>query len=186
MPENLTIYLSKMNNNYNGWYVLYVKSRHEKKVHDLLREASLESFLPLIASERKWSDRKKNILTPLFPSYVFVNVNSSLEFYKALEFNGVYTYIRFGREYAKMTDHEIRKIRTILDLEGVTNVKSDTQLKVGDSAKIAYGSLYGLECEILRVNSQSEVFVRFCIESLQQDITATIPTHLLTSNAIIQ
>lgn len=174
-----------MNINYNGWYVLYVKSRHERKVHDLLKEASLESFLPLIASERQWSDRKKSILKPLFPSYIFVNINSSLDFYKALEFDGVYAYIRFGREYAKMTANEIHRIRTILELDGLANVKVDTKvLKVGDAMKISYGSLYGLDCEILRVNSQSEVLVRFCIDSLQQDITATIPIHLLTHNAI--
>ncbi|WP_354304425.1 transcription termination/antitermination NusG family protein [Pedobacter sp. UYP1] len=58
-----------MNNNYNGWYVLYIKLRYERKVHDLLNEASLESFLPLIESERQWSDRKKSILKPLFPSH---------------------------------------------------------------------------------------------------------------------
>jgi len=176
-----------MNNNYNGWYVLYVKPRHEKKVHNLLKEASLESFLPLIESERQWSDRKKNIQKPLFPSYVFVNVTSSVEFYKALEFDGVYTYIRFGREYAKVEQSEIHRIRTILDVEGLTDLKVDTQtLKVGDALKINYGSLSGLECEILRVNSQSEVLVRFNIGSLQQNITATIPTHLLTGNAPIQ
>ena len=58
-----------------GWYVLYVKSRHERKVDDLLKENQLESFLPLVKTVRKWSDRNKIIQMPLFPSYVFVKIN---------------------------------------------------------------------------------------------------------------
>lgn len=108
-----------MNNNYNGWYILYVKSRYERKINDLLKEALMESFLPQKASERQWSDRKKSKV-----------------------------------------------------------------LKVGDGMKVSYGSLYSLECEILRVNSQNEVLVCFGIDSLQQDIIATIPANLLTHNAI--
>ena len=42
-----------------NWYVLYVRSRHEKKVHQLLQEKGIESSLPLIKTIRIWSDRKK-------------------------------------------------------------------------------------------------------------------------------
>lgn len=76
----------------NGWYALYVKSRCEKKVHKSLKDISLESFLPQVIKIRQWSDRKKTILKPLFPSYVFVNINSSLEFHKALSVNGWFPF----------------------------------------------------------------------------------------------
>ncbi|MGY0408867.1 MAG: transcription termination/antitermination NusG family protein [Polaribacter sp.] len=88
--------------NFNiGWHVIYVKYRWEKKVHESLQEISLESFLPQIKTIKQWSDRKKTVLKPLFPSYVFVNINTSLEFHKALSVNGACTYIRFGKEYAR-------------------------------------------------------------------------------------
>ncbi|MEM6684288.1 MAG: transcription termination/antitermination NusG family protein, partial [Bacteroidota bacterium] len=86
-----------------GWYVLYVRSRCEKKVYESLKEISLESYLPQVKTIQQWSDRKKVVHKPLFPSYIFVNINSSLEFHKALSVNGACSYIRFGKEYANVT-----------------------------------------------------------------------------------
>ena len=57
------------------WYAIYVRSRHEKKVHQLLLEIGIESSLPLIKTTRKWSDRKKKVEIPLFRGYVFVKID---------------------------------------------------------------------------------------------------------------
>lgn len=169
-----------MSINYNGWHVLYVRSQHEKKVHDLLLNSSLESFLPLVKTNNRWSDREKVIFKPLFPSYVFVNIHSSADFYKALGVNGVCAYIRFGQEYAKVPKPEIEKIKFVLGLENVTDVKTDSALpKVGDVKKITYGLLNGLECEVIRVNNENKVMVRVSIDSIQQNISITMPANAL-------
>lgn len=80
------------------WYVLYVKSRWEKKVNESLMNVHIESFLPLVKSARQWSDRKKINSSPLFPSYVFVHINSGLEFRKALTINEACGHFHFGNE----------------------------------------------------------------------------------------
>lgn len=170
--------MTMANNDYKGWYVLCVKSFHERKIYDQLLESSIEAFLPLVETIRKWSDRKKVILKPLFPSYVFVNINSSLEFYKALSVNGAYTYIRFGQDYAKVAEKEIKKIKLLVGEKDITNIEITGQLpQVGDIRKITYGSLYGLECEILKADTAKKIRVR--IESLHQNITAIIPSYFL-------
>jgi transcription antitermination factor NusG len=159
-----------------GWHVLYVNSRSEKKVHKSLQEVSLESFLPLVETIRQWKDRKKTILNPLFPSYVFVNINSSLEFHKALSVNGACAYIRFGNEYARVTEKEINQIKLLIGDKSISDIEMNTQLsKVGEIKKIAYGPLSGLECEILKVGKVNKVIVQ--IDSLNLNITATLPLH---------
>ncbi|WGH74196.1 UpxY family transcription antiterminator [Tenacibaculum tangerinum] len=162
----------------NGWYVLYVKPRWEKKVNESLKDILLESFLPQIKTIRQWSDRKKTILKPMFPSYVFVNVKSSTEFHKALSVNGACAYISFGREYAKVSASEIDKIKTLVSADAVTNFEIDTRrLKIGAIKTINQGPLSGLECEVLKVNNKNKVVVR--IDSLQQNILATVPSHFI-------
>jgi len=163
--------------NFNiGWHVLYVKSRWEKKVHASLQEISLESFLPQVKTIKQWSDRKKTVLKPLFPSYVFVNINSSLEFHKALSVNGACAYIRFGKEYARVTEKEITQIQLLVGDKDITDVVMDAQLpKVGETKRIAYGPLSGLECEVLKVGNVNKIIVQ--IDSLQQNITASIPSY---------
>ena len=38
-----------------NWYVIYVRSRCEKKVHELLQIKDIQSSLPLIKTIRKWT-----------------------------------------------------------------------------------------------------------------------------------
>lgn len=58
-----------------AWYVLHVKSRHEKIVAALLEQKGIESFVPLRAVQRKWSDRSKIVKLPIFSGYVFVYID---------------------------------------------------------------------------------------------------------------
>jgi len=159
-----------------GWHVLYVKSRWEKKVHESLLEILLEPFLPQVKTVSQWKDRKKTVLKPLFPSYVFVNINSALEFQKALSVNGACNYIRFGSEYARVTEKEISHIKLLIGDNDATNIEMNTQLpKVGEVKKITFGPLSGLECEVLKTGNVNKIIVQ--IDSLQQNITATVPSY---------
>ncbi len=167
----------------SGWHVLYVRSRYEKKVYEALREKSLEAYLPLVETVKQWSDRKKIILKPLFPSYVFVNIHTSLEFHQALSVDGACTYISFGNEYAKVTEKEINKIKLLTGAEEVSNITLDRKPpKIGDIMKITQGVLSGLECEVVRVAKLSKIVVR--IESFKQNITATIPSYMISEPSL--
>ena len=168
-----------MNNSKRGkWHVMYVKSRQEKKVHQLLQEKNLISFLPIIETIRQWSDRKKTVLKPLFPSYVFVNISSPLEFQQALSVDGACAYIRFGKEYASATDKEINQIKLLVGDKDISDIEINSQLpKVGDIKQISFGPLDGLECKVLKVGNKNKIIVR--INSLQQSITASIPSYYL-------
>lgn len=168
----------------NGWYVIYVNPNSEKKVHERLRDISIESFMPEIKIIRKWSDRKKTILKPLFSSYVFVKINTSLEFHKALSVNGTCAYIRFGKEYARVTEKEINQIKVLIEDENISDIETNVELpKIGEVKKITYGPLNGLDCEIIKADNHNKIIVR--IDSLQQNIMATIPSYILSKTSII-
>ena len=163
-----------------GWHVLYVKSRHEKKIDCMLKENKLESFLPTITTLSQWSDRKKKIQKPLFPSYVFIYLNSRKDFYDALNVQGVFKYLRFGENYARVRNKEILWIKQFLKLEGISDVEvSNRILTAGQKMTINCGSLSGVHCEVVKVNKKSKVFVR--IDSLRQNITAIVPANYLSS-----
>jgi len=164
-----------------GWHVLHVKFSYEKKVHNELKRLGVESFLPLNTTIRQWSDRKKKIYTPLFPSYVFVNIKSKLDFHTALTVDAVRSYIRFGDEYGKVTQKEIDRIKMLTESEDFIDVKSEIRKpKKGERLIINQGQLSGLECEVYRVNGNHKVNV--WIDSLNQNISATIPLHYLQQN----
>lgn len=170
----------KIMTNSNGWHVVYVRSRHEKKVHHALQEIAIDSFLPMTTTIRKWSDRTKKILKPLFPSYVFVNIKSSMDFHKTLSVEGACAYISFGNEYAKVKEKEINQIKYLVGSKDITDIEQTNTLpQVGTIKKISYGPLNGMECEVIKVNNANKIVVR--IQSLQQNITATLPPNFITN-----
>ncbi|MCK8522372.1 UpxY family transcription antiterminator [Aquimarina sp. D1M17] len=168
-----------MNKTKSTWYVLYVRSKQENKVHQVLCEHGLESFLPLVKTIRKWSDRKKVLYQPLFPSYIFVNLKSKNEFNRALSIKGACSYIKFGSEYAKVSNDEIRKIKILNNANDLDHIETDgTRFLKGDYHKITYGALNGLECEILNGDNNNKIVVR--IDSIRQNIIATLPKVFLS------
>jgi transcription antitermination factor NusG len=172
-----------MNQKYLGWHVLYVKSRHEKKVLEALKKLSLEAFLPLVKTKKKWSDRTKIVELPLIPSYVFVNSKSPKDFHRALSADGACAYIRFGSSFAKVSEKEIVQLKLLAGSEDAMNIEVGSQVpKVGELREIEFGALRGLQCEILEVNNVNKIVVR--IEQLQQNITAILPSYYFESEAV--
>ncbi|WP_103071080.1 UpxY family transcription antiterminator [Aquimarina sediminis] len=161
-----------------GWYVLYVKSCQEKRVQNLLEENNLEAFVPTIKTIRQWSDRKKVVHKPLFTSYVFVNINSSSDFYRALNVDGACTFIRFGNEYGTLTDEEIYNLKKLSNLRGIQDiiVKPESS-EISEVIKTSYSILKEFKCQILKVNDIKKVVVK--INSLQQRIIVTAPMNCI-------
>jgi transcription antitermination factor NusG len=162
----------------NGWYVLYVKSHHERKVSEWLNNLEIKAFLPSVQVQSTRTDRRKMIHKLLFPSYVFVKINSSMDFHKALSVSGACMYIRFGMEYAKVSDTEIKNIEFLLQSKDLTEIETNTEnFKVGDLRTISHGPLSGLECQVLNVSNSNKIIIR--INSLNKNIMATIPVGYL-------
>ncbi len=167
-----------MNLKLNKWYVLYVKSRSEKSVNDLLLKKGIESFLPVVKTVREWSDRKKEIEVPLFKSYVFVKIKSAKDLHESLVIHGACAYISFGGKYAIARDHEIEMIKLLLDTGKDIQLSSFDQLPaIGEIKTIQRGALQGIDCEIVNVNNQNNIIVR--MKSIQQNILVKIPMSYL-------
>lgn len=168
-----------------GWYVVYVKSRHEKKVDKLLSDINIQTYLPLVKRVKKWSDRKKVVHEPLIPSYVFVYINKETDFSKIMSVYGTCGFIRFGRKFARVRDEELKNIRILLagDLKDVVSESTTSLLKVGETQRIQYGLLSGLECTILKINDVNKIQVR--IDSINMQIMATVPINYLVTSLTV-
>lgn len=93
---------------------IYTKPRSEKKVADRLVANKIEVYCPLKMSLRQWSDRKKKVLVPAFPSYVFVRIEET-ERYQVLQDVGVLNFVYWLGKPAIIRDEEIKTIKNFLD-----------------------------------------------------------------------
>jgi transcription antitermination factor NusG len=59
-----------------NWYAAYTKCNHERVVNRLLNDKGIATFLPQIITPSRRKDRKILIKKPLFPNYLFVELDS--------------------------------------------------------------------------------------------------------------
>ena len=75
------------------WYILYIRSRSEKKVMERMQKRNFTVFLPLIKTMRQWSDRKKQVQVPLFTGYLFIKVDPT-QFAAVRMIEGVVNFVQ--------------------------------------------------------------------------------------------
>lgn len=129
------------------WYVLYTRSRCEKKIAALLTKRDIENYCPLNRSVRIWSDRRKVIFEPLFPSYVFVHVDElvllSLKKISSDIVNPVYW---LGKP-ASIFQDEIESIKYFLKEYGTVRLEKQA-VTVNDRVKIIRGPFHNHEAYV--------------------------------------
>ena len=162
----------------DGWYVIYTKPRHEKKVASKLTETGIDNFLPTIRKVRKWNDRNKCIDEPLFPSYIFVFLNDMQGFYTGMDTEGVLNYVRVGKQIARVSEAIVKNIQLVTNQAKDVEV-SDKYFQPGQHLVISQGALTGLSCEIIQFNGNKKVLVR--IDLLQRNILLTLPAEYLVA-----
>ena len=129
------------------WYVAHTSANHEKRVTQQLQERSVENFLPLYDSVRRWKDRRMKLQLPLFPSYVFVRLPLR-ERLKVLQVPGVARLISFNGQPAALPDKEIEALRA--SLAARLSAEPHPYLTVGRRVRIKHGPLKGVEGILIR------------------------------------
>ncbi len=95
------------------WYVVYTRPRWEKKVAGILLEKGVENYCPLNRVLKKWSDRNKVVLEPLFKGYVFVKIPEA-EKWDIKKIDGIINYVHWLGRPAKVKESEINTIKMFL------------------------------------------------------------------------
>lgn len=152
------------------WRVLYVNSRAEKKVADRLRKKGFEVFCPLKTTIRQWSDRKKKVKIPYFPSYVFVRYDDQ-DRLSVVTTPGVVGLVYYLRRPAVIRDKEMEEIIQFFDDHSSTKIQC-ASFKPGDRLQIARGVMKEKEGIVIR---QTKYKVILYIEELGMSVTAEVP-----------
>lgn len=151
------------------WYALYTKPCWEKKVAGLLAMQGIEHYCPLQRIQRKWSDRKKIIMEPLFKSYVFVRVTEK-EQSTVKQVSGVLNFVNYLGKPAIIRDEEIDTIKHFLN--EYRNIRLERlEFNVNDRVRIVSGPLMTLEGDVLEVKHKT---VKVLLPSLGFSMTAEI------------
>jgi transcription antitermination factor NusG len=157
------------------WFALQVRSRHESCVADYLNGQGYEWFLPLYKSRKRWSDRIKEVESPLFPGYLFCRFNQH-DRLPILKTPGVIQIVGFNRVPAVVEESEISALQTLM-AAGVPNHPC-AFLELGDKVRIESGPLRGLEGILMDFKGHHRLVLSVTL--LQRSVAVEIDSALVT------
>lgn len=154
----------------DSWYALYTRGRHEKSVEHQLRKRGVETYLPLQRVVRTWSDRKKEILTPLFQSYVFARFSPE-EKRKVLTSPGVVRIVGSSSHVAfQVPEKDLNAIRLFLEQD--LKIDPFPYFRKGVRVYVRSGIFKGVEGFVIQKNSQHRLVIS--VDALMQSISVEI------------
>lgn len=161
-----------------AWYVVYTRSRAEKKVYNELTIKNIESFLPLQKRLRQWKDRKKWVEIPLISGYCFVHINRK-EYDEVLHTDNVVCYVTFGGKAAIIPENQIIAIKKMLLQYDFEITVSHENFEPGKKVEIIGGPLTGLQGELIKTRGKRKFMIR--INQINSIFQVEIPMELLSA-----
>ena len=151
------------------WFALQVRTRHEAGVADYLHGKGYEYFLPMYKGRRRWSDRIKEVNSPLFPGYLFCRFDPQNRL-PILKTPGVTQIVGYNHVPIAVDEEEINAIRTLV-ASGLPNHPCPF-LELGNRVRIEAGALRGLEGILLEVKGKRKLVLSITL--LQRSVAVEI------------
>ena len=140
----------------NKWFALRVKPRFEKTVASSARNKGYEEFLPLYQCRKRWSDRFQSVELPLFPGYIFCQLNPEFRL-PLLTIPGALHFIGIGRVPVPIENEEIAALQVAMR-SGLW-AEPWPFLDVGQRVRLEEGPLAGLEGLLIEVRKEQRLIV---------------------------
>jgi len=151
------------------WYAVQTCANHEKRVLQQLGQRTVEAYLPLYESMRRWKDRRMRLELPLFPGYVFVHLVLR-DRLRVLQTPSVVRLVGFGGQPAALPDREIEALRQ--GLAGEMRLEPHPYLKVGHRVRVSTGPLRGLKGILVRKKNGSRFVIS--LDLIMRSVAAEI------------
>jgi len=157
------------------WFALQIRMRHEMNVADHLQGKNYEWFLPLCKARRRWSDRVKEVSSPLFPGYLFCRFNPH-DRLPILKTPGVTQIVGYNHVPIPVDEHEIEAIRRLI-ASGLPNFPC-AFLQLGSKVRIETGALRGLEGILTELKGKRRLVLSITL--LQRSVAVEIDSDAVS------
>ena len=156
---------------FENWYALHTRPRHERVVVHKLRDRGVQTFLPTVTEVHRWSDRKKSVQLPLFGCYVFAKFRDErTERLNVLRVGGVLGLVGSHGEGTPIPDVQIDTIRTLVERE--LPFSPCPFLKLGQRVRIRGGALEGLEGTFVAQNGSHTLVIS--IDAIERSLAVRL------------
>ena len=153
------------------WHVLYTKPREEQRATDNLRNQGYTCFLPTIRLEQVKGKAITHKLVPLFPRYVFIQMQAGTSNWVPLRSTkGVAKVVEFGGTAARVPD-------ALIDALQAQPLIEQKPFQPNDAVRIASGAFAGFEgvFQKLVTTPSAEIRAMILLEFLHKTHAVLMP-----------
>jgi transcription antitermination factor NusG len=136
-----------------------------------------EDFLPLYRSRTRWSDRVREIETPLFPGYLFCRFDPQKRL-PILKTPGVIQVLGYSHQPIPVQETEIETIQALV-ASGIPS-QPWPYLEVGDRVRIESGPLRGREGVLVEFKGKYRLILSVAL--LQRSVAVEIDAALVKAD----
>lgn len=155
-----------------SWYAAYTKFNHESVVNRLLKEKGISTFLPKIIVPSRRKDRKILIKRPLFPNYLFVELDKVREnWMKAFRTPGLARICGYNGRPTSIPEEDIESIRVFVNSD--RNLYPLPYLQVGSKVQVISGPLTGAIGILVKEDHKRRRLV-ISLELMGQSVAASL------------
>ena len=160
------------------WYALYTRSRFEKKLLHELTLREMKAFLPMHEILSQWKDRKKKILVPIFPGYIFVNYVDTLENrHRVLNIPGAVCFVGSCGNVDPISEEQIIAIRRFLEANLLIDLYP--YIQVGTQVEVISGPLAGVKGMLIEKQGKCRFVLQ--VDLIRQAISVEMDTSNIRS-----
>jgi transcriptional antiterminator NusG len=154
-----------------SWYAVYTKPRHERKVNAHLIQEGMTTFLPEMERWSRRKDRKKKVSYPIFPGYLFINMelNGSSRL-KVIKTKGVVRILGNKGIPIAIPENQIEAIQRIVDNN--KEISPYPYMKTGQMVRVISGPLNGVEGIFISDKGKGKLIIS--VDILQRSVSVAI------------
>ena len=162
-----------------NWYIIYTKSKCEKKIASLFTKRKIENFLPVNCRRFNSIRKRKIIYEPLFDSYIFAYFSEE-DISKIKKIDGVLNLVYWKGNPAIIQENEIEAIREFTSDHHDIKLEK-TRIDLSGLAKVVDGPQYSMERNILTIKNK---MVKVNLPSLGFTMIAEISSENLFNDKV--
>jgi transcriptional antiterminator RfaH len=140
------------------WAAVNTQPHRERVALDNLERQGFSTYCPFIRRRRSHARRVEEVLRPLFPGYLFVNVGSGQDCWRPiLSTYGVRTLVRCGDRPSQVDARFIHALQA-REVDGAI-VRPAVPYRIGQQVQVVAGPCDGLVATILSLDERDRVTV---------------------------
>jgi transcriptional antiterminator RfaH len=157
------------------WYALQLKPAQGDRALENLQNQDIACFFPKITVEKIKAGKRSKKLEPLFPGYLFVNLEQTDPMWAKLRSTrGVLRIVSFANKPAAISDEVIQHIKDSLD-----SVAEQGGIKPGQTVQLNEGPFEGINAIFQAYDGEERAIV--LINFMQKQQRVKVPVSAIKS-----